>query len=147
MAEETQVREASEMILHVTREVPVPNGATHYSGDLLDGPEFFKVTQVGVAGDHWWRWDPERVTWVFTSHARPAWIEPLPTVVPSPDEREDGLEVLAFHRGKWRHVRWVAEQKRWILGYGGEFIEDAGRAFAPLPQKPEGADGFYDWRG
>lgn len=66
--------------------------------------------------------------------------------LPPADERPDGLEVLAFHRGKWRHVRWVKEHRSFITGYGGPFIVEGGRAFAPLPDKPEGADDFFAYR-
>ena len=56
------------------------------------------------------------------------------------------MELLAFHRGKWTHVKWVAEQARWHLGYGEPFIADGNRAFAPLPSKPAGEeDTFYAW--
>lgn len=67
--------------------------------------------------------------------------------LPEPGSRPEGLEVLAFHRGKWTHVRWSAIHNGWSLGYGQPFIRDQGRAFAPLPDKPEGADGFFDWKG
>ena len=57
----------------------------------------------------------------------------------------DGEEVLAFHRGKWRHVRWAGE--KWHLGYGEPFIRHtADRAYAPLPPIPVGAAGFYDFK-
>jgi len=66
---------------------------------------------------------------------------------PPPAEREDGLECLAYHRGKWRHVRWVRSQHMWILGYGGPFIRDGERSFAPLPPRKVGEKGdFYDYR-
>lgn len=65
--------------------------------------------------------------------------------LPEPDERPDGMEILAFHRGKWTHVKWSVEHKSWHLGYGGAFIRDGSRAFAPLPPKPEGAAEFYDY--
>jgi hypothetical protein len=68
-----------------------------------------------------------------------------PFVPPPIAEREDGLELLAFHRGRWRHVKWMLGSERWSLGYGGPFILDAGRAFAPLPMKPDNAGGFYDF--
>lgn len=64
--------------------------------------------------------------------------------LPEPDARPEGLEVLAFHRGRWRHVRW-SPMHGWSLGYAKGFIRDANRAFAPLPEKPENACGFYDW--
>jgi hypothetical protein len=65
---------------------------------------------------------------------------------PPPEDRPDGLEVLAFHRGKWTHVKWNARYG-WSLGYGGPFIHDGDRAFAPLPPVPDVPDnGFYDWK-
>lgn len=66
--------------------------------------------------------------------------------LPPADERPDGLEVLAFHRGKWTHVRWVAEYGSFITGYGGPFIVEGTRAFAPIPPKPDGADDFFAYR-
>jgi hypothetical protein len=68
---------------------------------------------------------------------------------PAMQDREDGLEVLAFHRGKWRHVRWNDEHKGWHLHWGGPFLSiqhDEEIHFAPLPPKPEDAEGFYDWK-
>ena len=67
--------------------------------------------------------------------------------LPTPEDREDGLEALAFHRGKWTHVKWSHSQKGWSLGYAMGFIRDFDRAFAPLPQKPPKAGDFYDWKG
>lgn len=66
--------------------------------------------------------------------------------LPAPADREDGLEILAFHRGKWTHVKWSATHKGWLLGYGGALIQDANRVFAPLPDKPADAAGFFDFR-
>lgn len=66
--------------------------------------------------------------------------------LPAPEDRENGLEVLAFHRGRWRHVRWHAMHKAWSLGHAGLMIRDC-HAFAPLPEKPEGAEGFFAHRG
>lgn len=66
--------------------------------------------------------------------------------LPPADQRPDGLEVLAFHRGKWTHVKWTVSHRAFITGYGGPFIMEAGRKFAPIPEKPDGADGFFDYR-
>lgn len=66
--------------------------------------------------------------------------------IPAPKDRPDGLEALAFHRGRWRHVKWLADHQLWILGYGGEMILDMDRALAPLPPKPCDAPGFYDFK-
>jgi hypothetical protein len=67
------------MNLVVPVEVKVPDGATHYSGDLLDEPTFYKMTMVGVVGEHWWMWIDDRAEWVLASHHRPSWIKELPT--------------------------------------------------------------------
>ena len=49
-------------------------------------------------------------------------------------EREDGVECLAFHRGKWVHVKWSTGHKGWSLGHGKAFILDGtDRPFAALP--------------
>lgn len=66
--------------------------------------------------------------------------------LPEPSSRPEGLEVLAFHRGKWTHVRWSTNHKGWSLGHGMPFIQDGERPFAQLPPKPEPCGGFFDWR-
>lgn len=67
--------------------------------------------------------------------------------LPEPSARPDGFEALLFFRGKWRHMRWSTEHRGWSLGYGKGFVPDLeGRGYAPLPPKPEGADGFFDWK-
>jgi len=59
---------------------------------------------------------------------------------------ENGEEVLAFHRGKWRHVIWSQDMGKWHLGNGQPFIlHTADRAYAPLPPKPKDGSSFYDF--
>lgn len=58
--------------------IDVPDGASHYSGDLFDDHTFYKCTQVGVAGDHWWFYKASSDKWVLASHHKPHWIEELP---------------------------------------------------------------------
>lgn len=63
-----------------------------------------------------------------------------------PEQPEDGYECLAFYRGRWRHVRWNIDHGAFSLGYAIGFImPTTDRAWAPLPAKPEGAEGFYDF--
>lgn len=64
-------------------------------------------------------------------------------VLPPKKERVSSLEVLMFYMGRWVHVRWSTKAQCWITGKGGEMLSDGGRAFAPLPPKPEGAVDFY----
>lgn len=61
-----------------TTMVDVPEGASHFCGDLLDRPTFYKCTQVGVAGEHWWWYQTTTKTWFMASHFKPHWIEELP---------------------------------------------------------------------
>jgi len=67
--------------------------------------------------------------------------------LPEPGRRSEGLEVLAFYRGKWTHVRWSIAYTSWSLGYGQPFIKDLDRAFAQLPEKPAEAEGFFEHKG
>lgn len=65
----------------ITRNVVVPDGATHISntcGLLDEEPRFYKCTQVGVVGDHWWFWNYKHQQWHFVGHATPYWIRELP---------------------------------------------------------------------
>lgn len=64
-----------EVIVHT--KVNAPDGATHYLGDLLDNPSWFKVTQVGVVGDHWWKWKYSNNAWVLSGHSRPHWLKEI----------------------------------------------------------------------
>lgn len=65
---------------------------------------------------------------------------------PAPDDRPEGLECLAFHRGKWVHVLWSKNHQAWSLGFAKPFITDQDRKFSPLPEKPKGAPGFFDYK-
>lgn len=63
-------------------------------------------------------------------------------------EMKDGEEVLIFHRGKWRHVKFSEGVGGWMLAYGGAMVRDAElrRDYAQLPEKPANCDAFCDWR-
>lgn len=68
------------MILKVVRttEVMAPDGATHYGGDLLQDPTFYKCTQVGVGGDHWWWYGRLSHEWKLAGHSKPHFIAEIP---------------------------------------------------------------------
>lgn len=66
------------MPLRIPVEVWVPDGATHYFGDLLDMPTFYKRRDIGVAGEHWFFWSRTRKTWVMSGHHQPHWTLPIP---------------------------------------------------------------------
>jgi hypothetical protein len=65
-----------------------------------------------------------------------------------PSDREDGVECLAFHRGKWVHVKWSQTHNGWSLGYGKAFLGPWGveRPFAPLPSRPDVLTDFFGWK-
>jgi hypothetical protein len=65
-----------------------------------------------------------------------------------PTDREDGVECLAFHRGKWVHVKWSQTHNGWSLGYGKAFLGPWGveRPFAPLPSRPDVLTDFFGWK-
>jgi hypothetical protein len=63
-----------------------------------------------------------------------------PWDVPSAD-RENGVECLAFHRGKWVHVEWSRARNCWLFEHDRSgFISERNhfpRPFAPLPSHPD----------
>lgn len=68
-------------IFKVELRVMVPEDATHYAGRLWDEPMFFKCTQIGVVGDHWWYWEDFQKVWKFSGHYQPHELQRLPTPV------------------------------------------------------------------
>ena len=62
-------------------------------------------------------------------------------------DRPEGFECLVWHRGRWRHVRWVRNHNMWMFGYGSPGIaNELGRQFAPLPDLNPGIYGDF-WQG
>ena len=68
------------MRVKVIRTINAPDGSTHYCGDLMEDPTFYKMTMVGVVGEHWWYFDPERNGWYLSGHSKPHWIKELQEV-------------------------------------------------------------------
>ena len=65
----------------VTRKIEVPEGATHYIGDLLDGPVFFKrTTNDTKTFDGWSVWKGRDWYLDFWEPTPPAWwnMQPIP---------------------------------------------------------------------
>lgn len=65
------------MKITIPVKIDTPDGTTHYSGELLEDPSFFKMTMVGVVGEHWWRYSLERKEWVLAGHDKPNWVKEL----------------------------------------------------------------------
>lgn len=65
------------MELTIPVKVNAPDGATHYHGDILDMPTFYKMKMVGAAGEHWFYWSRKRKEWMLAGHHQPHWTEPL----------------------------------------------------------------------
>ena len=61
------------MKIKVTVEVEVPEGATHYAGEILDDPTYWKSLQRSD-GEHWYIWEAERRAWCPTGTTKPYWI-------------------------------------------------------------------------
>lgn len=74
--------------IEVIVKIEIPNGATHYFGDLTDSPTFLKKTYVGVVGAHWWWYDNEKDRWCLHNHSEepPHWAKEIisPSSNPQP---------------------------------------------------------------
>jgi hypothetical protein len=58
-------------------EIDAPEGASHFGGNLLDSPLWYKKTEIGVVGEHWWFWDKGSDQWRLSGHSSPHWIKPI----------------------------------------------------------------------
>lgn len=50
----------------VKAEIEIPEGATHYIGNIAREPNFFKSKEIGVVGTHWFEWRSDIEEWVFS---------------------------------------------------------------------------------
>jgi hypothetical protein len=66
-----------------------PDDATHFQGSL-DEFHFYKLTQVGVVGDHWWEW--KNGGWKFSGHIRPILLGEITESM----KQKDSIEARAF---------------------------------------------------
>lgn len=58
------------MKINVKIEIEIPEGATHYIGNIFDDPIWLKCSKIGVVGEHWWIWKSYGI-WTFHSHKKP----------------------------------------------------------------------------
>jgi hypothetical protein len=65
------------MIIQVPVAVIAPDDATHYTGDLLNDPTWYKVTQIGVVGDHWWYKKAGQDKWLLYGHSAPHFLKQI----------------------------------------------------------------------
>lgn len=68
------------MKIEVTTVVDAPDGATHYAGELLDEPTWWKflVNSTGVIRV-WCYYCNVRNGWFISGEHKPHWIKELPT--------------------------------------------------------------------
>lgn len=68
------------MKVTVQIEVEIPDGATHFHGNILDSEDvsFYKCRQIGAVGDHWFSKQSHNPNWTLVAHHMPHWINPLP---------------------------------------------------------------------
>lgn len=63
------------MIIKVISEIEAPDDATHYSGDILDNPTWWKLS-VNSTGtiSMWCFWKAQEKEWYVRSTHKPHWI-------------------------------------------------------------------------
>ena len=67
------------MKIKVTVEVDVPEGATHYAGEILDDPTYWRPKERSD-GLYWQYWCETRHSWMFSGINKPHWISLLSEV-------------------------------------------------------------------
>lgn len=65
----------------VVHEVQAPDEATHYAGDLLDEPTWWKYSENDTGTfKGWCYYDPNRGAWFIGADGwKPDWIKEIPT--------------------------------------------------------------------
>ena len=46
-----------EVLTMQERHLGIPEGATHYTSNILEDPTWYKFMKIGTVGDHWFRWN------------------------------------------------------------------------------------------
>lgn len=68
------------MKVRLVADIVAPDGATHYSGNLLEEQTWWKLS--GDATDHrsrWCYWNAHKKDWYVHSEHRPHWIKEIQT--------------------------------------------------------------------
>lgn len=63
------------ILAKVSSTIPVPEGTTHYAGNLMDDPTWYKISD-----GYWWFWNTARNVWHATrcaTHAAPPFVQKL----------------------------------------------------------------------
>ena len=60
----------------VTIQVHAPDDATHYTGDLLDEPRWYKMKMMLC--EHWFYRDPKKSQWILYGHVAPYGLKEIP---------------------------------------------------------------------
>lgn len=62
------------MEIKITAMIKAPDGATHYGGNILDEPIYYKCRQI-AGYDHWFH--HEGVEWVLSGHSMPIFCKEI----------------------------------------------------------------------
>lgn len=61
----------------VAVQVEVPDGASHFTGNLLDEADFYKCKDV-AGFPQWFWWAGARGEWMLQGDGPPYWAQPIP---------------------------------------------------------------------
>ena len=68
-----------EVIVKIVVDIDVPNGATHYTGSLLDDPIWFKFTVNSTKVIRvWCYWSPLNDAWMIYGEKPPYFLKEIP---------------------------------------------------------------------
>jgi len=114
--------------------IEVPDGTEGFVGRIFmfDDPIWFKKTNVGVVGDHWWAWDGKE--WKLFGHRKPNSLRVLPygkTKAELPtgfeawwekyddERRRCGYPPFDVAHEAWKAaLNWASETKFWRKDHG-----------------------------
>ncbi len=60
-------------------EINVPEGATHYCGNLLDDPTWYK-TEILTGVPYWLYWSNQHNEWMIKGETKPHWVIDIPFI-------------------------------------------------------------------
>jgi hypothetical protein len=64
------------MKIKVMVTIEAPDGTSHYTGDLLDDPTWWKTRPI-VGVPYWLYYNEDRKEWMIGSESKPHWIQEI----------------------------------------------------------------------